>query len=465
MARPLLRSLLTGALLAASLAIPRAPALAAEGSPAAAEAAKPEDGEAAKPEDGEAAKPEEGEPPAAAPTPPKSRREIEAERRQKRVRPHVARSFSEVRGHLEAERYAEAEAELADVKPKTPSERAQTARLRGYVFYGLQRNDEAIEALRAALAEPEALAPADRADVLFQIAQIQAGERRWRDAIATLDEWFRTVERPNSVGYFLLALSYYQLEDPESALLPAKKAVEIAKQPQQAWLQLLLAIQLTRKDYPAAQGVLDRLLAQHPEVGKDYWLQLSALYGVTGDSDRARGVMELAHRKGLLTQDPDLLRLLQLQLAGGMPWRAAQVFEREMAEGRLEGNPQALELLGISWILARDPSRAEAPLARAAELAERGDLYVRLAQIHLMQEEWEPAVDALRKGLAKGGLGDPGTAQLLLGIAYYNEHNLREARSWFAHAQRSAVTRQQADSWLEHIDHELGEGGQDDAAG
>ena len=54
--------------------------------------------------------------------------------------------------------------------------------------------------------------------MLFQIAQIQAVERRWKDVIATLEAWFQIVERPNSVGYYLMALSHYQLEDLDAAL-------------------------------------------------------------------------------------------------------------------------------------------------------------------------------------------------------------------------------------------------------
>jgi tetratricopeptide (TPR) repeat protein len=138
-----------------------------------------------------------------------------------------------------------------------------------------------------------------------------------------------------------------------------------------------------------------------------------------------------------------------------MPYRAAQLFEKELAEKRLEDDAEALELLSISWILAREPSNALQPLSRAAELAATGELYVHLAQIHLLEEEWEEAVTALRKALAKGGLADPGTAQLMLGIAYYNERQLKEARTWFAQAQRSGATRGQAELWLEHVDREI----------
>ncbi len=387
----------------------------------------------------------------------KTRKEERAERLKYHVKPRTAKAFREAREQIDAQRYAEAEAELGRLRldKLSPHERAQAHRLYGYVAYGKEENDAAIEYLRKALAEEDALQPRDRADVLFQIAQIQAAKMRWRDVIATLETWFQTVERPNSVGYFMMALSYFQLQDLDAALLPAKKAVEIAKVPQQAWLQLLLAIHLTQQDYAAAEPVLDQMIALYPNSGKDYWLQLSALHGVIGDDPRALGVLEIAYRKGLLTEDRDVRRLLQFMLARGVPYRAAQVFEKEMAEQRFQEDAEALELLSISWILAREPSKALEPLSRAAELAAKGELYVRLAQIHLLEEEWEEAVAVLRKALAKGGLADPGTVQLMLGIAYYNEQKLQEARSWFAQAQRSGATRAQAETWLQHVDREI----------
>lgn len=372
------------------------------------------------------------------------------------VQPRTAQVLAEAREHLQADRHAKAEAALVKLQKTklNPYETAQVHRLLGYVAYGREQYAAAVEHMKKSIVG-DALPPEDRADVLFQIAQIQGMEKRWKDVVTTLDAWFRTVEKPNSVGYYLLALAHYQLSDLDSALEPARQAVDIAKTPQQAWLQLLLAIHLNKKDYHAATPVLTKLLAEHPNLGKGYWLQLSALHGASGDNAKALAVMELAYRKGILTDESDLTRLVQLNLLQGIPHRAAQVLEKEMAAGRIQESVESLEMLSGSWILAREIAKAKAPLARAAERAPKGDLYVRLAQIHMMQEEWAEASIALRSGLAKGGLADASNAELLLGISYFNENQLSEARNWFARAQKSGATRQQAQTWLEHIDRTL----------
>jgi tetratricopeptide (TPR) repeat protein len=387
----------------------------------------------------------------------RERERQEAEREKYALQARTAEIFAEVREHLGRERYDRAEASLRKLRrvKLSPYERAQANRLRGYIAYGRQDHAAAVEHMLKAL-ERDALPPADQADVLFQVAQIQGAEKRWRDVVATLSRWFAVVEQPNSVGYYLLALAHFQLENLEAALPAAQQAVALAETPQAAWLQLLLAVHLSRKDYAAATPVLLRLITSHSDVGKGYWLQLSALYGVNEENDRALATMELAYRKGILTDERDLIRLVQLNLLQGIPYRAATVLEKEMAARRISEGSESFELLSGAWILAREVSKAEAPLARAAELAPKGDLYVRLAQVHMMQEEWSEAAAALRLALAKGGLGDAANAELLLGIAYYNERQLAEARSWFARAQRSVATREQAQTWIEHIDRELG---------
>jgi hypothetical protein len=423
---------------------------------AAADSRSPQSGHGLKAADPAGSQAKTAKPPTSKRAEREERERAEEERKKYALQPRTAEILAEARELLQADQYARAKASLAKLARAklTPFEKAQVHRLEGYIAYGRNDSAGAIDAMSKALAL-QALSPADQADVLFQLAQIQGTEKRWKDTITTLGEWFRTVEKPNSVGYYLLALAHYQLEDFEGAVTPARQAVEIAETPQQAWLQLLLAIQLTRKDYAGAIPVVEKLVGHYPEIGKGYWLQLSALYGTTGDNAKALAVMELAYRKGLLTDDRDLIRLVQLNLLQGIPLRAAAVLEREIAAKRIEENSESYELLAGSWILAREISKAEVPLARAAELAPKGDLFVRLAQVHMMQEQWTKAAEALQSALGKGGLADPANAELLLGISYYNEKQLPEAKIWFARAQKSNSTRQQARTWLEHVEREI----------
>jgi tetratricopeptide (TPR) repeat protein len=370
------------------------------------------------------------------------------------VTPRTGKLLIEATDLFSEERFDEAERVLAKLRRMNPYEKALANRMKAYIAFARDDTDAATGFLESAL-EDEALPLADHADVLFQLARLQATRQDWKGVASTMPRWFAIAEDPNTAAYHLLALAYFQLGKLDAALTPAQQAVEVAEKPHQAAIQLLLAIHLTRKDYAAATPVLVRLLSHYPDAGPAYWLQLASLYGVQGDLAHALAVLQLAERRNLLEQEGDHRRLAQLLLHQGVPHRAARMLETALEHEVIAVNPDSLELLSSGWILARESERAEGPLARAAELSATGELFVRLAQIHMLGESWVEGASALRRALEKGGLGDPGATELLLGVAYFNAEQFLEARSWFARAQTSVGTREQAATWLEHVQREV----------
>jgi tetratricopeptide (TPR) repeat protein len=369
----------------------------------------------------------------------------------------TAKRLIEAREHLMAERYDEAEGALGKLRVKSlnPLELAQTYRIYAFIAYGREDYASARDYLEKTLAT-EVLDPQDAADVRFQIAQLWLQEQNWAEAARNLETWFTMVETPNAAAYYLLALTYYQLEDLERALVPAQKAVDISEEPRESWLQLLLALRLTRREYQEAIPLLEELVARFPQ--KSYWLSLSTVYGALGNYEEALVPLQLAYTQGLLTEDSEVRRLAQLLLFLELPYRAALVLKQGLDDGVVEVDQEAFEMLSNSWIAAREYDRAVSPLERAGALAEAGDPYVRLAQVHIQREKWAEAADALRRALDKGGLKDPGDAELLMGIAFYSQKQPQQARQWFARARRHDSTRGEADTWIEHIDRELGSG-------
>ncbi len=355
--------------------------------------------------------------------------------------------------HLHEERYDETLATLGKLRMKSlnPYERAQVLRVYAFAAYGKEDLAGARSYLEQAIAE-NALPPEDQASLRFNIAQMYLAEQNWDQVVASLEKWFESVENPNSSAYYLLALAHYQRNDLEAALAPARKAVELGDEPQESWLQLLLALRLLRQEYPEAVPILEQLVRRFPS--KNYWLQLSTVYGVQGEYESALVPLQLAYRQGLLTEDSELRRLAQLLLFLELPYQAAMVLERGFEERKVASDAEAWEMLANSWIGAREYDRAVGPLTRAAKLSESGDLYVRLAQVHLQREKWSDAAEALRLALEKGDLENGADAQLLLGIAYYSQNQPERARGWFARALEHASTREQADAWLKHLERE-----------
>jgi tetratricopeptide (TPR) repeat protein len=336
-----------------------------------------------------------------------------------------------------------------------PQERALVHRLKAYISYGAGEYEATIEHFQKVLDEEIMSVDADNR-IRFNIAQLYASLQQWNDVIEALDSWFVYAESPEPLAYYLLGISHYQLGDVDLAIANTEKAVDLSEEPAEGWLQLLAALYIQKEDYASATPVLEELVVLFPK--KQYWVQLSLIYGARDDYRHSLAAQQVAYLQGFVTEDKELRRLARSYLYQGLPYPAAQVLNEAIEEGAIERDAAAYELLANSWIAAREYDRSLAPLRKAAELSDDGKLFVRLGQVHLQREEWDQAAERLREAVEKGGLEKPGTAQLLLGIAYYNAQRVEPARSAFLRARQDTATREEAERWITHIENEAGQG-------
>jgi tetratricopeptide (TPR) repeat protein len=366
------------------------------------------------------------------------------------VRTRISRYLGAAAEAVDEEDPQEAKRLLLKLRPNrlNPYERALVYRLIAFVAYGEEEYEEAIEYFVKVL-EEEVLPIRDEARVRFNIAQLHAAMQQWSEVIVWLNRWLLYVDDPDPLGFYLMGIACYQLEDFDAAIVHTKRALDSSPEPREAWLRLLAALYSQKEDYESATPVLEELVLRFPK--KEYWVQLSLIYGAREDYRRSLAVQQVAYAQGFLAEDKELRRLARSYLYHDLPYPAAKVLEKALEDGAIESDPEAFELLANSWIAAREYDRSLAPLRKAAELSQDGNLYVRLGQVHMQREAWGEAAELLRKAVEKGGLEDPGNAELLLGISYYNDSRVARARSSFLRARRHDSTREEADRWITHL--------------
>lgn len=379
----------------------------------------------------------------------------EKKRSQYTVNESMHKKLTGAQEYMEAEEYAAARELLGSLEKRAerlnPYERALVFLFLGYVEANQERYAEALDYFEKCLAE-DALPAGQQLSTRFNVAQLYLATERYAEAVRSLDLWFEQAESPSSVAYYLLAVSRYQTRDIDGAIPPARQAVALAKSPKEAWLQLLTGLYFETKRYAEAVAPLEQLVTLYRR--KTYWTQLSALYSQLDHEEKSLAAMQLAYREGFLEKDRELRQLAQLYLHHGLPYRAALLLQECVANETITADAQAWELLATSWLLAREYERALEPLTRAAELAEGGDLYVRVGQVYLEREQWNEASAALTKAFAKGELRDSGSANLLLGIAFYHQKRLQRARKHLGAALANESSRESASHWLELLDRE-----------
>ncbi|MBM4242763.1 MAG: tetratricopeptide repeat protein [Deltaproteobacteria bacterium] len=356
---------------------------------------------------------------------------------------------------IAASQFDEAMAKLDDLKDSprlNDHEQALVWQSYGYVYGMQEKYEEATAAFEKSLAK-DALPDSAQANVQFNVAQLYVLRERYADAVTVFRDWFTKTPDPSSDAHYIYAIALFHTGDKEEALVHGRAAVERAKVPKEPWLQLVLAVYVENKQYGDATAALEALTAFYPK--KIYWQQLSAVHAEAGDFNKALAVSAIAYEQGVLTEDKELRQLAQLYLYNRIPYQAALVLEKGMAEGVIPETAETWQLLADAWVLARDRDKAEKPLEQAAARSANGELYFRLAQVQVDRENWAAARQSLARALEKGNLSDPGNAQLLLGIACASDSKWQEARQAFQAAASHEKTAAAATAWLTEVDAEL----------
>lgn len=370
----------------------------------------------------------------------------------------VYEKLTEIQEMVEAKDYAAAQRLIEEAKEKklTDYERAQVFNLSAYSYYLQERYKEAIVAYDQVLAQP-GLPEALMMSTLKTKAQLQFTTEDYEAALATIRQLMASVTEPSADVFMLEGQALFQLARYEEALKPIKTAVDMFREqgqiPKENWLLLLRVIYFEMKDYDNMIEVVRELIAYYPK--DTYILTLAGIYSELGDTKKQLVLTEVLYEKGYLHGSGHATNLANLYLLHGLPYKAAQTLEREINANVVEANERNLRLLSQAWYQAREDQKAIAPLKAAAEMSDDGELYVRLAQSHINLEQWKEAGVAVQKGLKLGGLKRDDQANIMLGMALFNQKRLQQARRAFEKAQRDKRSARAAGQWINYVDSEI----------
>ncbi len=181
--------------------------------------------------------------------------------------------------------------------------------------------------------------------------------------------------------------------------------------------------------------------------------------------------LKTAYQKDFLDKEGEYLALAQLLLLNKNPYWAAEVLvsgqnkmitivdektEEEKIVPVVKSNEKNLKVLADSWRMAQEIDRAIPVLERAAEMSKDGKSYVLLGNLYLSEDKVEKAVDAIKKGLKKGKVGNLSQVHLTLGQAYFELQEFEEAKKNFRIAARDKEkkVKTQANNWIKYTENE-----------
>jgi uncharacterized protein HemY len=281
--------------------------------------------------------------------------------------------------------------------------------------------------------------PRLKSNVISMLGQLSYAEGSFKTAIDYMEQWIAMEANPSSLGFDIIAASYWQLKDKKKALKFSERALCVAKanksKPKESTYNLLVALYNENERVNDMLPLFEELVRFYPK--KRYWTQLSGVYGELKQEDNQLSALEAAHDQRLLDKETEYVSLYQLLMRAEAPLKAARAIEYGIQNEFVEENEKHLKYLAQGWHLAQELDKAEPVYEKAAKKAEEGELYIFLGQIYLATDRYKKAKQALQLGLKKGKLKDPVTVNILLGQVAYELQDFEDATKFF----RTAIDR------------------------
>ena len=388
---------------------------------------------------------------------PKKERET---RKTPALRNNIYEKLAEAQTFAEAKQYAEAEAVLNDMLDATSKksklnryELANVYNTYAYLRYAVEDYDGALDYYQKVIDQRPEIPLALEINTLYTVAQLYFLQENWQRGIDTLNTWMSVTDTPSTNAYVLLANGYFQLKDYDKSLSNIQIAIDreeaAGKLPKEQWYNLARFIHFDRDNFREALDILEILIMYYPK--KQYWVQASHLYGEEKDEARQLALLEATYEQNLLDRSQDIVLISQLYLQAEVPFPAARAMEKGLADDIVEKESKNYELAGVAWRQAQEVTKSLPMLEAAASKSEKGELYARLGNVYLDVDKNKEAVEALKRGLDRGGVKRPDQARLALGMAYFNLGDFNAARRAFREARKDKRARTYADQWLKYI--------------
>ena len=287
--------------------------------------------------------------------------------------------------------------------------------LLGQIYYDQDKSEQAIAEYRKAI-EIGGLANAQQFQVLYTVAQLQLQDEKYQDSLSTLDQWEKLTGQQSADELALKANAYYRLDQYQGAIDNMKKAIAMKPDHSDSWDQILMASFFGLDKYDEAAAVVQQQLDKDPK-NKKLVNQLAQIYIQGNKPDKALALMAKAKTEGLFTTGDDYVQLAKLYSMAGKPKDGAAAMQEGFSKGIIAANFDNYKLQGDLCTQAELDACAIEGYSKASPLSKDGNVDYQLGYLLFYSNRSKDAIDALNRGISRGGLNQTGEAYLLRGDA------------------------------------------------
>ena len=305
----------------------------------------------------------------------------------------------------------------ADAAPgKTAFDQYKINEMLWYVYLQQGRNADAARVLEGQIASGQ-MPGSEKVARTKTLAQLYARAGNYGKAAATAQQYLKSVPGDKDMQ-LLVANAYYQQKDYKGAIAAADRVMKGGGTPSQDLLQLVLRSNYELGDSAGTAKALDQLLKYYPST--DTWVRVLDGYLKTTKHDHAlMALYRLAEDVGALQDARQYTDMTQALIIAGFGQEAERVMQKGIDASLFAGDEATRAKRTIDAGKRKaDAERAALPKAAGAlAAAKTGDDIEQVGELYFSSGDYVNASAVLQKAVAKGGLSDADSAQMLLGIA------------------------------------------------
>ncbi|MEO8672272.1 MAG: tetratricopeptide repeat protein [Tahibacter sp.] len=338
--------------------------------------------------------------------------------------------------------------EVLQDKKLTPYAQAFALYLRANMKWEKEDGAGAIADMKQAISI-DALPNSNQFPAMYTLAQYQLQEEKYADALVSVDDYVKQSGDSKAEVLAIKGNAYYRLEKYQDAINSLKEAIAKSEKTNESWNQILMASYFELDQYDEAAKISEAQLAKTP-TDKKLIQQLASIYVNGKHEDRALKLLADSKAKGLFTTGDDYKLLAQLYGQADKAKDGAAVLEEGFTKGVVKPSYEMYKLLGDSYALADDETKAIDAYEKASPFAKDGEADFLRGQLLVNNQKWPDARDAMKKALQRG-VKRQGAAYVLLGNAENELGNKAGAIAAMEKAKGFEETRAMSENWLKMI--------------
>jgi hypothetical protein len=343
-----------------------------------------------------------------------------------------------------------AEAEASPVE-KGVYENFLIAEYRGMAYVNQKKYPEAEKFFGESLASP-CMPEAQKGKRYQVLLQLAYSNKNYPKAIEYGDLAMKNGGDPALLEY--VGNAYYIQNDHQNTKRSLDELVKHqegkGEKPAEQTLRIIQSSCAQLKDNGCILDQYEKLATLYPKP--DYWQDLVSWLLREGKNDKQLlNVLRVAEGSDALTEADQYYEMARLALDQGLPGEAQSTVDGGFQKGvfkEARDKERSTRLLEEAKKAAAYDKTTLDKQDASAKSKPTGDADVKLGAAYLSYQQPDKAIEAIKRGVAKGGVKDPDEAGLLLGMAYLEVGNKAEAANAFRTVTQNPLMARVAKLWM-----------------